>query len=71
VITFDLLKFVPLFAKDIESCSISSGGTNSFVGEGVVLHASTIEHPTRKTSAFVNFANPNYGYSKFITGFQS
>lgn len=60
VITFELIRFVPLTAKD----NVESGRV---VGDGIVFHTGTMESPTRKTTSFVNFANPNYGYGKFIS----
>eukprot|EP00581_Thalassiosira_minuscula_P012427 CAMPEP_0183726082 /NCGR_PEP_ID=MMETSP0737-20130205/22278_1 /TAXON_ID=385413 /ORGANISM="Thalassiosira miniscula, Strain CCMP1093" /LENGTH=466 /DNA_ID=CAMNT_0025957299 /DNA_START=70 /DNA_END=1470 /DNA_ORIENTATION=+ len=63
-ITFDLIRFVPLSAEYFASNDSDNGG---FVGLGFSLHTGTMEHTPRKTSAFVNFANPNYGYGKFIS----
>lgn len=36
------------------------------VGEGIRLHDRTMEEPSRPTTAFVNFANENFGYGTFI-----
>ena len=66
VITFDLTRFIPLLAEQIESSRVGCGN-NGFVGERVALHMGTMESPPRKSSAFVNFANPNYRYGKFVS----
>lgn len=36
------------------------------LGQGVNLHNHAMEQPPHPCTAFVNFANPNYGYGKFI-----
>jgi len=65
VITFELISFIPLSAEYFQNCQVRCGN-NALVGEGVALHTGTMESPSRKYTAFMNFANPNYGYGKFI-----
>jgi len=36
------------------------------VGTGIVVHQRSVELPSRPCSGFVNFANQNFGYGKFI-----
>lgn len=62
VISFDLIQFIPLSAEMFPEI-----GKTEHVGDGLRVHTCTMESTPRKTSAFVNFANPNYGYGKFIS----
>mmetsp|Transcript_29106 Transcript_29106/g.53177 ORF Transcript_29106/g.53177 Transcript_29106/m.53177 type:complete len:462 (-) Transcript_29106:247-1632(-) len=64
VITFDLISFTPLSAEYFQSSRVRYGN-HALVGKGVTLHTGTMESPSRKYTAFINFANPNYGYGKF------
>lgn len=71
IITFDLIRFRPLSAADFMAAAANGRNCEpsspSFVGEGIRIHTSTMESPSRRASAFVNFANANYGYGKFIS----
>uniref|UniRef100_A0A7S2IH94 PARG catalytic Macro domain-containing protein n=1 Tax=Helicotheca tamesis TaxID=374047 RepID=A0A7S2IH94_9STRA len=60
----DQMDQVTLLLNEEESCSKM---TKRYVGEGIVLHNQTMESPTRPASAFVNFANSNFGYGHFIS----
>jgi len=62
-VVFELVQFVPLNLKDGKALEGICGRN---VGDGIVLHNNSMEHPPRGCSGFVNFANSNFGYGKFI-----
>jgi len=60
-IIFERIRYKP---KDFFGSSSSSSPMNTAlppVGTGVVLHGAVMESPPRTSTAFVNFANPNFG----------
>lgn len=63
-ITFEIISFIPLSAEYFQSCQVRCGN-DALAGEGVDLHTGTMESLSRKYTAFMNFASPNYGYGKF------
>lgn len=75
-IAFERVRFVPLDPNKIEDFGrrLPDGlpAAGRYVGQGVRIHDSPMEEPlvnsdTAPSSiAFVNFANANYGYGKFI-----
>lgn len=73
-IIFERIRYTPLDffnekvipEKTMTTTQLLSGGVVPPVAHGIVLHNNTIENPTRPCSAFVNFANPNFGYVSFI-----
>jgi len=62
-IIFERIRFEPI---DFLNDRALGSSNQSPVGEGIQLHMNVMEHPTRSCSAFVNFANPNFGYGAFI-----
>ena len=59
-IIFERIRYEPL--NFTEDHIINNTNTHLPVGHGIVLHNNVMEKPTRKCSAFVNFANANFGY---------
>lgn len=70
-IIFERIRFEPLaiegFSPMFEDERGADGTGRRWVGDGIVLHENTMERPIRAASAFVNFANPNFGYGQFIS----
>ena len=64
-IVFERIRYKPIDFLSDRGGDLTEDA-ESFVGKGVILHDKPMETPTRQCSAFVNFANPNYGYGKFI-----
>jgi hypothetical protein len=59
-IIFERIRYKP---KDFFGSSSLNTGSNALlpVGTGIVLHGTVMENSPRTSTAFVNFANPNFG----------
>mmetsp|Transcript_12520 Transcript_12520/g.36968 ORF Transcript_12520/g.36968 Transcript_12520/m.36968 type:complete len:496 (-) Transcript_12520:78-1565(-) len=72
-IEFERIRFKPMILKEsivtsnMEALLDTEGENDSkFVGDGVTLHENTMES-SESASGFVNFANPNFCYGRFIS----
>uniref|UniRef100_A0A7S1BAR9 poly(ADP-ribose) glycohydrolase n=1 Tax=Corethron hystrix TaxID=216773 RepID=A0A7S1BAR9_9STRA len=69
VITFERIRYLPSRMDSLVKDMRGEKGKHScgrFIGDGVHLHSGPMESPPRPAGAFVNFANPNFGYGKCI-----